>query len=67
MEMERQSLVLLKNANNTLPLDKIKLKKIFVSIGLSHLTLSDWFIQNIYLNKSIDLSKNATELHRPQT
>ena len=31
MEMERQSLVLLKNENNTLPLDKSKLKKIFVT------------------------------------
>src|SRR5664279_4069504 len=31
MEMERQSLVLLKNSNNTLPLDKNKLKKIFIT------------------------------------
>lgn len=31
MEMERQSLVLLKNVNNTLPLDKSKLKKVFVT------------------------------------
>ena len=31
MEMEKQSLVLLKNTNNILPLDKNKLKKIFVT------------------------------------
>ena len=31
MEMEKQSLVLLKNANNTLPLDKSKFKKVFVT------------------------------------
>jgi beta-glucosidase len=35
MEMEKQSLVLLKNANNTLPLDKNKLKKIFVTSPLA--------------------------------
>ncbi len=31
MEMERQSLVLLKNSNNTLPLEKNKLRKIFIT------------------------------------
>jgi len=31
MEMEKQSLVLLKNDNNTLPLDKNKIKKLFVT------------------------------------
>jgi len=31
MEMEKQSLVLLKNAGNTLPLDKSRLKKVFVT------------------------------------
>ena len=31
MEMQRQSLVLLKNINNTLPLDKASLKKVFVT------------------------------------
>lgn len=31
MDMQRQSLVLLKNANNTLPLDKSKLKKLLVT------------------------------------
>ncbi len=31
MEMERQTLVLLKNENNTLPLDKNKIKKLFVT------------------------------------
>ncbi|MCX6307434.1 MAG: glycoside hydrolase family 3 C-terminal domain-containing protein, partial [Bacteroidia bacterium] len=31
MDMQRQSLVLLKNANNTLPLDKSKLKKVLVT------------------------------------
>lgn len=31
MEMERQSLVLLKNENQTLPLDKTKLKKVFIT------------------------------------
>jgi beta-glucosidase len=31
MEMERQTLVLLKNQNNTLPLDKNKIKKLFVT------------------------------------
>jgi beta-glucosidase len=31
MDMQRQSLVLLKNTNNTLPLDKTKLKNIFVT------------------------------------
>ncbi len=31
MDMQKQSLVLLKNANNTLPLDKTKLKSVFVT------------------------------------
>ena len=31
MDMQKQSLVLLKNANNTLPLDKTKLKNVFVT------------------------------------